>query len=45
MILSKPKKTSSAALHHNNEITSSKNFALEERYISSLGIIQVTHNA
>jgi hypothetical protein len=45
VILSEPKNTSSAALHPSNETTSSKNLAFDERYISSFGIIQVTHKA
>jgi hypothetical protein len=45
VILSEPKKISSAALPQSRDTTSSKNFAFELRYISSLGIIQVTPSA
>jgi len=45
VISSGPKNISSAALHPSNETTSSKNFALEYKYLSSVGIIQVTHKA
>jgi hypothetical protein len=45
VILSLPKNISSAALHHNKELTSSKNLDLEYKYLSSFGNIQVTHNA
>jgi len=40
-----PKNISSAALHHSKDITSSRNLDLEYRYLSSVGIIHVTHNA
>jgi len=45
VISSFPKNTSSAALPHNKETTSSKNFALEYKFLSSSGIIQVTPRA
>jgi hypothetical protein len=45
VINSSPKKTSSATLHPKSDVTSSKNFALEERYISSDGEIRVTQRA
>jgi hypothetical protein len=45
VMFSLPKKISSAALHHNNETSSSRNFALEYKYVSSLGIIHVTPRA
>ncbi|NCQ82437.1 hypothetical protein GW750_06665 [bacterium] len=45
VIASFQKNNSSAALHHNNLTNSSRNFALEYKYVSSCGSVHVTHNA
>ena len=45
VISSFPKNTSSAALHPSKVTASSRNFAFDWRYLSSSGIIHVTHSA
>ncbi|MBR4567224.1 hypothetical protein IKO18_02085 [bacterium] len=45
VISSLPKKTSSAALPQRSETISSRNLALEYKFLSSSGVVHVTPNA